>query len=65
MHIAELHHLDAAQLGRHPTSNFRMAKSQISMLAVHAYNKIALPLCAGDAILGFKYKDPRHFCPFR
>jgi hypothetical protein len=56
MHIAELQHLDAAQLGRHATSNFRMAKSQISMLAVHAYNKIALPLCAGDAILGINYK---------
>ena len=62
MNIGELEHLDAAQLGRHATSNFRMAKSQISMLAVHAYNKIALPLCAGDAILGINYKDQRRFC---
>jgi hypothetical protein len=58
-------HLDAARVRRQATSNFRMQESKISMRAVHAYNKIALPLCAGDAILGFKYKDPRHFCPFR
>jgi hypothetical protein len=32
-------------------SNFRMAESKIGMLAMHAYNKIALSLCGGDAIL--------------
>jgi hypothetical protein len=36
---------------RRPRSNFRMAESKISMLAMHIHNKIALPLCAGDAIL--------------
>jgi hypothetical protein len=28
-----------------------MAKSKISMRLMHKHNKIALPLCAGDAIL--------------
>jgi hypothetical protein len=36
---------------RRPKSNFRMAESKIGMLAMHIHNKIALPLCAGDAIL--------------
>jgi hypothetical protein len=39
-----------------------MKESKISMLAVHAYNKIALPLCAGDAILGINDKR-REFLP--
>jgi hypothetical protein len=34
-----------------PESNFRMTESKMSMLAMHIHNKIALPLCAGDAIL--------------
>jgi hypothetical protein len=33
------------------TSNFHMAESKIGMQAMHAHNKIALSLCAGDAIL--------------
>ena len=32
-------------------SNFRMAESKIGMRAMHAHNKIALPLWPGDAIL--------------
>jgi hypothetical protein len=28
-----------------------MAESKIGMLAMHIHNKIALPLCTGDAIL--------------
>jgi hypothetical protein len=28
-----------------------MTKSKFSMLLMHGHNKIALPLCAGDAIL--------------
>jgi hypothetical protein len=32
-------------------SNFRMAESKIGMHEMHGHNKIALPLCAGDAIL--------------
>jgi hypothetical protein len=33
------------------TSNFDMPESKISMPTMHVYNKIALPLCASDAIL--------------
>jgi hypothetical protein len=33
------------------TSNFRMAESKISIRAMHANNKKALSLCAGDVIL--------------
>ena len=36
---------------RRPRSNFRMTESKMSMRAMHIHNKIALPLCAGDAIL--------------
>jgi hypothetical protein len=32
-------------------SNFRMAKSKISMHSMHVYNKILLSLCSSDAIL--------------
>jgi hypothetical protein len=32
-------------------SNFRMAESKIGMLLMHVYNKIALSLGGGDAIL--------------
>jgi hypothetical protein len=28
-----------------------MAESKMGMQAMHAHNKIALPVCAGDAIL--------------
>jgi hypothetical protein len=33
------------------TSHFRMAESKIGMRAMHAHNKKALSLCAGDVIL--------------
>jgi len=36
---------------RRAKSNFRMAESKIGMLLMHVYNKIALSLGGGDAIL--------------
>jgi hypothetical protein len=36
---------------RRVKSNFRMAESKIGMLLMHVYNKIALSLGGGDAIL--------------
>jgi hypothetical protein len=36
---------------RRTTSNFRMAESKFGIRAMLVHNKIALPLCAGDAIL--------------
>jgi hypothetical protein len=38
-------------------SNFRMAESKIGMRAMYGNNKIALPVCAGDAILRFGTND--------
>ncbi|GAC1496682.1 MAG: hypothetical protein NVS1B6_01980 [Steroidobacteraceae bacterium] len=34
-----------------PASNLSMAESKIGMRAMQSYNKIALSLCRGDAIL--------------
>jgi hypothetical protein len=44
-------------LGRFAGSNFRMAESKISIRTMHAHNKIALSLCAGDAILQINHAD--------
>jgi hypothetical protein len=38
-------------------SNFRMAESKISIRTMLAHNKIALSLCAGDAILRINHAD--------
>jgi hypothetical protein len=60
-HRATPHALEVAAPGRalpdHParwrtTSNFGMAESKFGIRAMLVHNKIALSLCAGDAILG-------------
>jgi hypothetical protein len=49
--------LSRTPLGQFAGSNFRMAESKIGIRPMHAHNKIALSLCAGDAILRVNHAD--------